>query len=139
MDYGRRTMTKDEAPMNDPLRSEVAAILPSGIGLISRRGIGRQGLIPLWFGESDLPTPAFIRDAAKRALDGGMTFYTPSRGLLKLREAIRVWHARRMQADVDVERITVPGSAMLAVMMSVQSVVRTGDEVIVIAPIWPNI
>src|SRR5262249_14251043 len=94
---------------------------------------------PLWFGESDLPTPAFIRDAAKRALDDGMTFYTPSRGTLRLREAIRAWHARRVNAALDLERITVPGSAMLAVMLSVQCVVRTGDEVIVIAPMWPNI
>jgi aspartate/methionine/tyrosine aminotransferase len=129
----------DERPLNDPVRSDIAAMLPSGIGVISRQGIGRAGLIPLWFGESDLPTPAFIRDAAKRALDDGMTFYTPSRGVLKLREAIRDWHARCMQAAIDIERITVPGSAMLAVMLSVQSVVRTGDEVIVIAPIWPNI
>jgi aspartate/methionine/tyrosine aminotransferase len=126
-------------PLNDPVRGEIATLLPSGIGLISRQGNGRAGLIPLWFGESDLPTPAFIRDAAKRALDDGMTFYTPSRGALKLREAIRDWHARRVNAAIDLERITVPGSAMLAVMLSVQCVVRTGDEVIVIAPMWPNI
>jgi aspartate aminotransferase len=126
-------------PLIDPVRSDIAAMLPSGIGLISQQGLGRAGLIPLWFGESDLPTPAFIRDAAKRALDDGMTFYTPSRGVSRLREAIRAWHARRMDAAIDVERITVPGSAMLAVVLAVQSVVRTGDEVIVIAPIWPNI
>ena len=125
--------------MIDPIRSDVAALTPSGITLISRGRGDRPGLIPLWYGESDLPTPDFIRAAAKRALDDGMTFYTPARGVLRLREAIRDWHRRRVNADIDIERITVPGSAMLAVMHSVQCLVRTGDEVIVIAPMWPNI
>jgi len=125
--------------MTDPVRSDITALTPSGIGLISRGRGDTPGLIPLWFGESDLPTPAFIRDAAKRALDDGMTFYTPARGVAKLREAIRDWHKRRVHADIDIERITVPGSAMLAVVHAVQCLVRTGDEVIVIAPMWPNI
>jgi len=125
--------------MIDPIRGDVAALTPSGITLVSRGRGDRPGLIPLWYGESDLPTPDFIRAAAKRALDDGMTFYTPARGMLRLRESIRDWHRRRVNADIDVERITVPGSAMLAVTHSVQCLVRTGDEVIVIAPMWPNI
>jgi len=125
--------------MIDPIRGDVAALTPSGITLVSRGRGDRPGLIPLWYGESDLPTPDFIRAAAKRALDDGMTFYTPARGVLRLRESIRGWHRRRVNADIDVERITVPGSAMLAVTHSVQCLVRTGDEVIVIAPMWPNI
>ncbi len=124
---------------DDPVRSEIAALSPSGIGLISAHGSDRAGLIPLWFGESDLPTPDFIRTAAKRALDDGMTFYLPARGLPALRTGIRNWLARRAGVDVDVERITVPGSAMLAVMLAVQALVRSGDEVIVVAPMWPNI
>ena len=123
----------------DPVRPDIAAMTPSGITLISRGRGDTPGLIPLWFGESDLPTPDFIRAAAKRALDDGMTFYTPARGVTKLREGIRDWHKRRVNADIDVERITVPGSAMLAVMHSVQALVRTGDEVIVVAPMWSNI
>ena len=51
-------------------------------------------MIPLWFGETDLVTPAFIRDAAKQALDEGRTFYTNARGIPPLREAIRDFHRR---------------------------------------------
>ena len=54
-------------------------------------------VIPLWFGESDLVTPAFIRDAAKRALDEGRTFYNYPRGILPLREALQRYHARRLR------------------------------------------
>ncbi len=125
--------------LTDPVRPAIVELLPSGIGLISRRGNNREGLIPLWFGESDLVTPQFIRDAAKQALDDGQTFYTPARGLPRLREGIRDWMWRRAGARVDVERITVPGSAMLAVMIAVQCFVRSGDEVIVVSPMWPNI
>jgi len=124
---------------SDPFRREIAALTPSGIGRISRKGQGREGLIPLWFGESDLVTPAFIREAARQAIDEGKTFYTDSRGLPRLREGIRDWMLRHTGALVDVERITVPGSAMLSVMIALQCLVRTGDEVIVISPMWPNI
>jgi aspartate aminotransferase len=123
----------------DPVRPAIVDLLPSGIGLISRQGNNREGLIPLWFGESDLVTPQFIRDAVKQALDDGKTFYTASRGLPRLREGIRDWMLRRANAHVDVERITVPGSAMLAIMIAVQCLVRSGDEVIVVSPMWPNI
>jgi len=122
-----------------PIRSEIAALSPSGIGRISRLGQGRDGLIPLWFGESDLVTPAFIRDAAKQALDAGETFYADARGLPRLREGIRAWMHRHTEAAIAIERITVPGSAMLSVMIALQCVVRSGDEVIVISPMWPNI
>jgi len=125
--------------LTDPVRPEIVDLLPSGIGLISRQGNNRDGLIPLWFGESDLVTPEFIRDAVKQALDEGQTFYTASRGLLRLRQGIADWMLRRAGAHVDVERITVPGSAMLAIMMAVQCLVRTNDEVIVVSPMWPNI
>ena len=123
----------------DPIRSEIAGLLPSGIGLISKQGNDRPGLIPLWFGESDLVTPSFIRDAAKQALDEGRTFYTSARGLPRLRQGIADWMLRRAGVTVAVDRITVPGSAMLAIMMAVQFLVRSGDEVIVISPMWPNI
>lgn len=123
----------------DPVRADIRTFEPNGIGRISRRGMGRDGLIPLWFGESDLVTPDFIRAAAKRALDEGQTFYSAARGLPRLREGIRDWMARRAAARVDLERITVPGSAMLAISMAVQCFARTGDEVVVISPMWPNI
>ena len=39
-------------------------------------------------GEPDFPTPQFVIDAAKDALDKGLTRYTPAAGLLELRQAI---------------------------------------------------
>lgn len=122
-----------------PLRSTIVNLEPNGIGKVAMLGLGDPGIIPLWFGESDLVTPDFICAAAKDALDKGRTFYTGSRGIPPLREAIRDFHARTVKADIAVERITVPGAAMLAVVTALQCVVETGDNVVCVSPVWPNI
>src|SRR5512142_336407 len=100
----------------DPIRPSIEALQANGIGLVAGMALGEPDLIPLWFGESDLVTPAFIRDAAKKALDDGKTFYSASRGILPLREAIRDFHERTVGADVGLERISMPGAATLAVV-----------------------
>jgi aspartate aminotransferase len=122
-----------------PIRPAIEALEPNGIGLVAMEGLGDKDLIPLWFGESDLVTPAFIRDAAKAALDDGKTFYTQSRGIPALRAAIAAYHKRTTGADVDVERISLPGAATLAVVTALQILCNTGDNVVIVSPIWPSI
>jgi aspartate aminotransferase len=122
-----------------PIRSAITSLEPNGIGAVAMLGLGEPDVIALWFGETDLVTPAFIRDAAKQALDEGRTFYTNARGIPPLRDAIRDFHRRTTGADVALERITVPGAAMLAVIIALQSVIETGDNIVAISPVWPNI
>ncbi|HEY3778079.1 MAG TPA: aminotransferase class I/II-fold pyridoxal phosphate-dependent enzyme [Rhizomicrobium sp.] len=122
-----------------PIRPAIQTLEPNGIALVSGTALHDPEVIALWFGESDLVTPAFIRKAAARALDEGKTFYTNARGITPLREAIRDYHRRTAGADVALERITVPGSAMLAVIASLQCLIETGDNVVVVSPVWPNI
>jgi aspartate aminotransferase len=131
-------MTKISA-FPSPIRPDIKSLTPNGIGAVALLGLGDKDLIPLWFGETDLVTPAFIRDAAKRALDEGKTFYTNARGITVLREALRDFHRRTTEVDVPLERITVPGAAMLAVVTALQAVVVAGDNIVAISPIWPNI
>lgn len=122
-----------------PIRTTIRNLQPNGIGAVALLGLGEPDLIPLWFGETDLVTPAFIRDAAKQALDDGKTFYSNARGIPPLRNAIAAFHKRTLGVDVGLDRITVPGAAMLAVVAALQCVVETGDNVVVISPVWPNI
>src|SRR5204863_264800 len=58
--------------------------------LARARALERAGreIVHLEIGEPDFDTPAHIKEAAKRALDGGATHYGPSAGLPELREAI---------------------------------------------------
>ena len=73
------------APLNEHflsnLRSEALALPESGIVEVMNIGRNRQGLIPLWVGEGDVPTPAFICAAAQASLLAGETFYTYQRGI----------------------------------------------------------
>src|SRR5690242_10843242 len=104
----------------NPIRPAIESLEPNGIGLVASMALGDPDLIPLWFGESDLVTPAFIRDAAKTALDDGKTFYSGSRGIMKLRQAVAEYHKRTVGVDVDVERVSLPGAATLAVVTALQ-------------------
>lgn len=122
-----------------PYRPRAHAVARNGIGDVSSLAANHPGITPLWFGEGDRPTPAFICDAAKRALDEGRTFYAPARGLVPLREAIARWTKRVQGIDVPIERITVPGSAMMAIMVTLQMLAEPGRSVVIVTPVWPNI
>jgi aspartate aminotransferase len=128
-----------KSPQPSPIRPAILNLPANGIAEVSKLGLGDPDIIPLWFGESDLVTPAFIRDAAKAALDGGKTFYTHARGVTELREALRGFHRRTVDVDIALERITVPGAAMMAVICALQCVVETGDNIVCVSPVWPNI
>src|SRR5215469_8071981 len=104
--------TVDSITPPSPIRRAIRELEPNGIALVSGVALGEPDFIALWFGESDLVTPEFIRDAAKKALDDGRTFYTNARGIAPLRQAIRDFHKRTTGADIPLSRITVPGAAM---------------------------
>src|SRR5215472_14311025 len=123
----------------DPVRTDIRKLRSNGIARVAYEGLGQRDVIALWFGETDLVTPAFIRQAAKDALDDGQTFYVHGRGIKPLREAIAAFHARMTTSSIALERITVPGAAMLAVVTALQCVVEKGDNIVVVSPIWPNI
>ena len=71
------------------LTASARAAPESGIVRVFNHGRLRDGLIALWAGEGDTPTPELIRAGAVAALADGQTFYTYQRGIPPLREAIR--------------------------------------------------
>ena len=131
--------TPREEQLHAALRPTAAQLPESGIIALVKYGDDRPGLIPFWAGEGDLPTPEFICQAAMQALREGQTFYTYQRGIPPLRQAIAEYLQRHFHAAVDSERVIVTASGMQAIVLTVQSVVGPGDEVVVIAPVWPNI
>jgi aspartate/methionine/tyrosine aminotransferase len=122
-----------------PIRPTILNLQANGIGRVAFAGLGQPDVIPLWFGESDLVTPAFIRDAAKQALDDGHTFYDQARGKTALRDAISAFHKRTVGADIGIDRISSPGAATLAVVTAMQCLIETGDNAVIVSPIWPSI
>ena len=127
------------------LRPEPLATPLSGIDEVVKYGRGRQGLIQLWVGEGDTPTPGFICEAATRSLAAGETFYTFQRGHPDARDAI----ARYMTSvygsahagstlPFDPDRFTISIGGMHAIQMAITLVAGPGDEVIIPTPAWPN-
>ena len=123
----------------DTLRAEALAAPESGIVAVMNHGRGREGLIPLWAGEGDLPTPAFIADAAARALAAGETFYTWQKGIVELRQALARYYGRHFGRAFDHEEFIVTGSGMHAIQLALDAVAGKGDEVIHLSPAWPNL
>ncbi|MCP8940010.1 pyridoxal phosphate-dependent aminotransferase [Alsobacter sp. SYSU M60028] len=136
-------LDRDNAPsLLDLIRPEARGAPESGIVEVANYGRGRQGLIPLWVGEGDLPTPGFIVDAAKASLDAGETFYTWQRGIPDLRETIARYmtgvYGPLFGKPYDPERFYVSIGGMHALQMALRMVAGAGDEVLVPSPAWPN-
>src|SRR6478736_6472483 len=126
----------------DTIRQEARGAPRSGIGEVANYGRGRQGLIPLWVGEGDLPTPGFIVEAANKALADGETFYTWQRGLPELRTTIADYMTRvygpLFGKPYDPERFTVTIGGMHALQVAMRMIAGIGDEVLVPSPAWTN-
>lgn len=125
-------------PMLSALKPSAATLPESGIVKVFNYGRTRAGLIPMWAGEGDVPTPAFISDSAAKALAAGETFYTYNRGIPPLREAIARWHSRLFGLPFSADEFFVTTGGMQAIQMAVQMVTGEGDEVVVPTPAWPN-
>jgi aspartate/methionine/tyrosine aminotransferase len=110
----------------------------SGISDIVSHARLREGLIPLWVGEGDLPTPDFIRDTGMAALRAGETFYTWQRGIPELRQALARYHERHFGRPFAEEEFLVTGSGMQSIQLALQAVVGNGDEILYFTPAWPN-
>ncbi|WP_313194536.1 pyridoxal phosphate-dependent aminotransferase [Shinella zoogloeoides] len=110
----------------------------SGIVEVVNYARGREGLIPLWVGEGDLPTPEFIARAASDALLRGETFYTWQRGIPGLRAALSRYYARRFGAFLPDEHFYVVGSGMQAIKLAIEALVSPGDDMVYLTPAWPN-
>ncbi|MGE0482667.1 MAG: pyridoxal phosphate-dependent aminotransferase [Gammaproteobacteria bacterium] len=121
------------------LREDIERLEQNGITRVAMTRLGDPAVIPLWFGEGDLVTPSFIREAAKQALDEGHTFYGHMRGRAELRTAIKAYLDRLYRIDVNPDRITVPGSSMLAVTMAAQMTLTSGLHGLIVSPHWPNV
>ena len=93
----------------------------------------------LCFGESDRPSPLVARDAAIRALNDGETRYPDVRGLPALRQALADYLTGLHANPVAESRIQVTASGMAAISVAMNAVVRAGQRVVVISPVWPNI
>ena len=128
-----------KAQMIQAVRPPVHGLQPSLIRKLANAAMGRKDVIPLWFGEPDQPTPPFIRDAAKAAIDAGQTFYQANLGIDELRQALVDYMNGLHGTQFDTDNIAVTPSGMSAISLALQCIVAQGDTVVLPSPIWPNL
>ena len=120
------------------MRQVIEDLPGSKIREVANAALGRSDVLAFWFGESDEPTPDFIRAAAVRSLAEGETFYSHNLGLVELREAL-ARYVSSLHRAVDAGRIAVTSSGVNALMLAMQALVGAGDEVVAVVPVWPNL
>ena len=121
------------------LAHSVEDVPHSRIRELAEMAMPMQGVLRLYFGESNLPTPDYIKDAAIRAMAEGYTFYTENAGLPSLRRAIAEHYRRLQGVELDAAgEIVVTASGVQALNLAIRCVLDPGDEALVLTPAWPN-
>jgi aspartate aminotransferase len=87
-------------------------------------------------GEPDFPTPEHIKKAAIRAIEENKSKYTPTGGIMPLREAICAWHKRELGSNYVPKECAVSVGGKHAIFNVVSVLIQSGDEVIIPAPYW---
>ena len=95
-----------------------------------------KSIIGFGAGEPDFNTPQHIIDAAKAALDKGMTKYTPSSGVLELRQKIAQKIKKDSNLDYETSQIIVSSGAKHSIYNTMFALLEEGDEVIIPTPFW---
>lgn len=123
-----------------PLSRRVDSLAESqtiGMAKLSRE-LSSQGIdiVNLSLGEPDFLTPLHIREAAKKAIDEGYTFYPPIAGFAELRKAISDKFKNENQLDFAPDQVVVSTGAKQSIANVVLSLINPGDEVIIPLPYW---
>jgi aspartate aminotransferase len=127
------------SPTRTPFAGSLERIPYSGIRELGEAALGMDDVLRLYFGESNLPTPQFIVDAAVRALADGYTFYSENAGLPSLRSVLAEQYERLHGVSLDARReIVVTASGLQALHLALRSALDPGDEALILSPAWPN-
>ncbi|MEM7115653.1 MAG: pyridoxal phosphate-dependent aminotransferase [Chloroflexota bacterium] len=125
--------------MIQPNRQTVNQLQPSLIRKLGNLAPTIENLIPLWYGEPNLPTPDFIRQAAIESWQAGQTFYQANLGIPALRETLATYMNDLYGTQFGAENIVITSSGLSAVMVASQCATSHGDTIVTHGPTWPNL
>ncbi|HWR51676.1 MAG TPA: pyridoxal phosphate-dependent aminotransferase [Bryobacteraceae bacterium] len=125
--------------MSAQVASSAARVGYSGVRQIAEIAMQMDGVLKLYFGESSLPTPEYLRRAAQKAMADGYLYYTENAGLPTLRNALAAYYERLQHVTLDpASEIVVTNSGVQALNVTIRSVLDPGDEAIILTPAWCN-
>lgn len=135
----KRELVAPGSPMSR-IRGAVADLETENIALMAEKAGDLQDVITLWYGESDIVAPDFIREAAKASLDRGETFYVPQMGgHPALAAELAAYQSRLHGVTIGTDRSTITPGGMQAVHLALALVMEPGSNAVYIEPQWPNI
>src|SRR5215471_20661701 len=121
------------------IATSVEMVPRSRIRELAEIAMSMDGVLRLYFGESNLPTPDYIKQAAIRAMHDGFTFYTENAGLPSTRRAIAANYAELHNVALDpASEIVVSASGVQALNLAIRCILDPGDDGIALTPAWPN-
>ena len=99
----------------------------------------RHGALNLGQGFPDFPGPAFVKDAAARAIASDANQYAHPAGVPALRHAIAADWSRRYGVDVDPDtQVTVTSGATEAIFDAIMALLDPGDAVVAFEPFYDS-
>ncbi|HEX8031570.1 MAG TPA: pyridoxal phosphate-dependent aminotransferase [Vicinamibacterales bacterium] len=96
-------------------------------------------VVDLGAGEPDFATPDHVKNAAHAALDANFTKYTPSAGVMELREAVAQRYRIDYGVEIKPEEVILTAGAKQALFNTAFALFEPGDEIITHGPFWPSI
>lgn len=125
--------------MTPTLAASALRVPHSRIRELAEIAMSMDGVLKLYFGESNLPTPEYIKRAAQKAMADGFTFYTENAGLPSLRKALARYYQELHGLELDpAGEIVITASGVQALNVGIRCVLDPGDEALVLTPAWPN-
>jgi len=125
--------------MTPTIAASALRVPHSRIRELAEVAMSMDGVLKLYFGESNLPTPEYIKRAAQKAMADGFTFYTENAGLPSLRKALARYYQELQGVELDpAGEIVITASGVQALNVSIRCVLDPGDEALVLTPAWPN-
>lgn len=125
--------------MTPSLATSALRVPHSRIRELAEIAMSMDGVLKLYFGESNLPTPDYIKRAAQKAMADGYTFYTENAGLPSLRKSLARYYQELHGVELDpAGEIVITASGVQALNVSIRCVLDPGDQALVLTPAWPN-
>jgi aspartate aminotransferase len=115
------------------IQTSPTALVISAAEQLKAKGVDIADFGP---GEPDFPTPDHIKKAAIKAIEENRTKYTPTGGIMALREAIAAWHKRELGSDYTAKECVVTVGGKHSIFNTISVLIQSGDEVILPAPYW---
>ena len=119
------------------LSDRLEMVNPSEIRKLFDLAQGIEGIISLGIGEPDFDTPEHIKEYAKKALDKGLTHYSPNAGILELREAVAEKFKKHNGIDADPKtQIMITVGTNQQILMGLATFLKDNEEVLIPSPMF---